>query len=270
MVEELAPTFDRAAFHARLATRRLGRELIVRREAESTNDVAWDALSRGSPDGTAVVADLQTRGRGREGRPWHTAPGKGLALSLALHQGCDPQAKGAVPLAAGLALARALEDLGVRGALKWPNDVLVSGKKVSGILCEARRTPLGDDAVVIGVGVNVTQEAGDLPDALRDTATSLALEGVATDRETVAAAFLNAFEPVWIELEEGGPEGVLAAWSQRASFWGAPVSVRTPAGTVRGVARALSPEGGLVLALAGGGETTVLAGDVAPADSATP
>ncbi|HYM79951.1 MAG TPA: biotin--[acetyl-CoA-carboxylase] ligase [Candidatus Limnocylindria bacterium] len=260
----MADAFDRARFAAHLATRRLGRTLIARAEVESTNDVAWDALMQDAPDGTTVVADVQTRGRGRQGRGWHTAPGRGLALSIALVQGCERLQIGVLPLVAGLALARGLDGLGVATRLKWPNDLLAgaTGRKLSGILCESRRLANGDDAAVIGVGVNVSQSDEDFPTELRVTATSLAIEGRAADRETVAAAFLNALEPLWHVVQEGGREPVIAAWKERAAFWGEAVTVRTPSGPVTGVARDLDPSGALVLELAGGRRVTVWAGDL--------
>jgi BirA family biotin operon repressor/biotin-[acetyl-CoA-carboxylase] ligase len=136
---------------------------------------------------------------------------------------------------------------------------------VAGILCESRRVPAGGDAVVMGVGVNVAQAPEDFPPELRSTATSLAIAGVAASREEVAAGFLNALEPLWVELQEGGRERVLDQWRRRAGYWGRVVTVRTPTGPVQGVARDLSPEGGLVLALEGGGEFVALAGDLGPA-----
>jgi len=261
------PLFDRGRFEARLATRFLGRRLLARAEVESTNDVAWEALAQGMPDGTVVVADAQTRGRGRAGRAWNTAAGKGLAMSVLLHGGCEtrPDARGALPLAAGLALARALERLGARADLKWPNDLLIGGRKVAGLLCESRvgaAAVVAADAIVIGAGVNVAEAPADFPEALSGSATSLAIAGCATSREEVAAEFLNALEPLWRELEEGDRGAVLAAWRERASFWGRTVRVRTPAGEVSGVARGLSEGGGLVLDREGGGEVTVLAGDL--------
>ncbi len=272
------PTFDRTAYQQRLTTRRLGRTLVARAEVESTNDVAWDALAAGFPDGTVVVADAQTRGRGRSGRRWHATPGRSLALSLLLHQGCGRRPPGTLSLVAGLGLARGLETLGVRARLKWPNDLLLGGRKLSGILSESRRvgtagatasgagSPVAggrfSEAAVIGVGVNVSQQPQDFPPEIAAHATSLAIEGHPLTREAVAAAFLNALEPLWTEHAEGGPEHVLEAWSRRAEFWGRPVTVRTPSGPVTGVARALDPEGGLVLTLESGVEATVLAGDL--------
>ena len=269
------PGFDRARFAARLGTRRLGRTLIARATVESTNDVAWEALAAGAPEGTAVVADAQTRGRGRAGRSWHLAEGKGLALSAILGLGCElpdgdgresGRATGVLPLAAGLALARGLERLGVHAELKWPNDLLLSGRKLSGILCEARRAAEAGgpaaDSVVIGAGVNVAEARSDFPPEIRDASTSLALEGFALDRERVAAEFLNALEPLWETLEDGGREPVIEAWRRRAEFWGRPVTVRTPAGVLSGTARGLEPDGALVLALEVGREIAVHAGDV--------
>ncbi|NOT34466.1 MAG: biotin--[acetyl-CoA-carboxylase] ligase [Candidatus Eisenbacteria bacterium] len=260
--------FDRAAFDAALRTRRLGRSLLVRDQAGSTNDLAWEALAQGLPDGATVVAEAQSQGRGREGRRWHMAPGKGLALSVLLHQGCDRRSFGVISLVAGLALARALEPLGLRADLKWPNDLLVRGRKLSGILAESRRLPGARnpdstiEAAVIGVGVNVGERPEDFPEAIRERSTSLAIEGCDTTREAVAAGFLNALEPLWYELQEGSREAVLEAWRARAGFWGQPVVVRTAGGELSGIARDLNPEGALVLRLESGIEIPVFAGDL--------
>jgi len=270
-------SFDRDAFSHALRTRRMGRTLIARASVESTMDVAWDALAEGMPDGTAVVADQQTRGRGRGGRSWWMPPGRALAISLALHPGCDAREMGTLPLVAGLALAEALETLAasadsvpgtrlpgarLRARLKWPNDVLIGDRKLAGVLCESRRRGGAGEAVVVGVGVNVSQAASEFPAELAATATSLAIEGVRVTREQVAAALLNHLEPLWDEHAEGGREAVLERWRARADFWGRPVTVRTPSGTLSGIARALDADGGLVVSLPGGAETTVLAGDL--------
>lgn len=236
--------------------------MLLRGETESTNDDAWDAASAGAPDGAAVIADHQTRGRGREGRAWHDAPGRGLALSVVLQSGCDRTAFATAPLVAGLALARALDAHGVDAELKWPNDLLLGGRKLAGVLCESRRRADGSDAFVIGVGVNVTQREADFAPELRDQATSLALAGHTLDRETVAAGFLNAFEPLWDEHQEGDPGAALEAWRARARCWGRPVSVRTPSGTIVGDALALADDGALIVRVATGEDVRVLAGDV--------
>src|SRR6185369_12385184 len=186
-----------------------------------------------------VIAREQTRGRGRAGRRWEQVPGKGLALSVALHVGGDVRQAGAIPLAAGLAVARAAHALGVpRAQLKWPNDVLVEGRKLAGVLCEMRAVGRGaaSGAVVIGIGMNVRQSREEFPPELRDRATSLALEGSDARVEDAAAACLDALEPLWNELQEGDRAGVLAAWSALAPHWGARLRVRTPSGEVEGIA----------------------------------
>lgn len=262
-------SFDPAAFEARLATRRLGQSLVARAAVDSTNDVAWEGLGQTGAHGRVVVADAQLQGRGRAGRVWHSAPGRGLALSLLLTEGLDRRPVGVVPLAAGVALARALERLSARVTLKWPNDALLGAAKVAGVLVEAR---IGGDAaaprgLVVGLGVNVTQRAEDFPPELRRpshgrAATSLALAGVDTTREVVAAEWLNAFEPLWDDLETRGAAPLLAAWESHAALRGERVVASTPSGPVAGVARGLDAEGRLVLALDDGGVATITAGDV--------
>ena len=260
----MAEPFDRSRFAARLGTRRLGRSLLVRESTTSTNDEAWAALAE-LGDGAAVIALEQTRGRGRAGRSWQQVPGRGLALSVALHLGCDVRQAGVIPLAAGLAALRAAHALGVGTArLKWPNDVLVDGRKLAGVLCEVRRVATGD-AVVIGVGMNVRHAREDFPAPLREAATSLALEGSDASLEDAAAEVLTRLEPLWDEVQEGDRAAVLAAWSALAPHWGAWLRVRTPAGEVEGIAQRLDADGGLVVRTASGVETTVLAGDLQPA-----
>jgi len=253
----LGSTFDRLRFGSRLTTRRLGRSLIARASVGSTNDEAWAAAGASAPDGTVVVADAQRAGRGRLGRVWHTAPGTSLALSLLLRPPAGATGLGLLPLAAGLAVAEALEVVGARPSLKWPNDVLLAGRKVAGVLCETRK-----GLAVIGVGVNLGQTAAEFPAEIAATATSLALVGVVAGREEVAAAFLNALEARWDRLPEEGAAPLLEAWRARADFWGRPVVARAAGGEVRGVASGLDAEGALRLELPDGTEAVVRAGDL--------
>ena len=270
----MADDFDRTRFASRLGTLRLGRALHVLESTASTNDGAWEALAGpilhgGATDSVTAVALAQTRGRGRAGRAWLQVPGRGLALSVALQLGRDVRHASVIPLAAGLAVVQTCHALGVGAArLKWPNDVLVDGRKLAGVLCEVRRgrgTPLksgSGEAVVIGVGLNVGHTRDEFPDELRNTATSLALQGAAASVEDAAAEFLTRLEPLWSELQDGNRAGVLTEWSRWCAHWGEWVMVRTPAGPVEGIAQRLDHDGGLVLRTAKGVETTVFAGDV--------
>lgn len=254
--------FDRASFVASLTTRRLGRTLLVRESTVSTNDDAWEAWGAGLGDGVTVIAESQTGGRGRAGRSWSHTRGLGLAMSCALHLGCDARQAGVLPLAAGLAVAQACERIGVPVRLKWPNDVLASGRKLAGVLCEMRRDPRGSDVVVVGIGLDVRQRTEDFPPELRDVATSLAIAGADVSVEHAAAQILSALEPLWNEAQEGDRAAVLAAWSTRAAFWGETVTVRTPTGPVTGVALRLDDDGALVLRSPSGVETKLFAGDL--------
>jgi BirA family biotin operon repressor/biotin-[acetyl-CoA-carboxylase] ligase len=254
-------SFDSRRFTEHLATGFLGRTLEARAATASTNDDAWAALAAGGPDGLAVVADEQRQGRGRAGRVWAHAPGLGLALSVGLRAARGADSTGALPLAAGLAIADAIAALGLEPRLKWPNDVLLGGRKVAGVLCELRRLPGGDAAVVVGMGLNVRQRDADFPPELRAQATSLALAGVDVTLEHVAARICDALEARVLQLRRGDRAGVLAAWTARGAFWGEPVTVRAPAGDVTGVAVRLDLDGALVLRVEGG-EWTAVAGDL--------
>jgi len=255
--------FDPNAFARRLGTRVLGRAHEVHAAVGSTNDEAWEAHGRGAPHGTVVIAAVQTRGRGRAGRRWETPRG-GIAISLLLSEGCAARPLHVIPLAAGLALAESFEALGLTPSLKWPNDVLIGGRKVSGILAEQRGAG-ARSTVVLGVGVNVAQRVEDLVAAAHDPhavpATSLAVEGVTASREEVAAGFLTAFEPWWEALAERGADPVLDAWRGRARFWGETVRVRGAGGVMHGVARGLDAHGRLVLDV-DGAPVAVIAGDL--------
>ncbi|HTR96460.1 MAG TPA: biotin--[acetyl-CoA-carboxylase] ligase [Candidatus Acidoferrales bacterium] len=254
--------FDRGRFEAELATRVLGRALVVRARAGSTNDDAWEGLRAGGPSGLAVVADEQTRGRGRDGRTWTHAPGRSLALSVALDAAPLGAHAALAPLAAGVALAASLEPLGVSPRLKWPNDVLLGGRKLAGVLCEARRLPGRGDALVVGAGVNVAQREGDFPPELAASAVSLRLAGVEAAIEDVAAAYLGALE-AWLDrLACGEGSALLEAWRARAAHLGARVVVRGAAGALEGVAEDLDADGALVLRRDDGARVRVLAGDV--------
>lgn len=168
-------------------------ELHIFDRISSTNDVIREAGTTGSPAGTTAIADFQAGGRGRLGRPWLAPPGSALLISTLLRPGASGalEAAGALPIRVGLALAEALRTVaGIAVALKWPNDVLVPSGKVAGILCEA-----AGDFVVVGIGVNVSQEQTDFPPELRAAATSLRLAtGQRISRARLAGEILFQLE----------------------------------------------------------------------------
>jgi BirA family transcriptional regulator, biotin operon repressor / biotin---[acetyl-CoA-carboxylase] ligase len=216
--------------------------------AESTN-----ALAAADPeDWLLVVADHQTAGRGRLGRAWVTPPGAALTFSAVVDPKVDDEWWPLVPLVAGYAVARAVD-----GRLKWPNDVLLGGRKVCGILVERVHTPTGPLAVV-GIGINVDQTRDELP---VDTATSLALETGARDRTELLEAVLYQLR-VWKALLRQAPELFVGTYRELCDTVEQQVRVELPgAGAVEGQVLDVDDHGRLVVET-GSGLLTVAAGDV--------
>jgi len=248
-------------------TRWVGSRVDYHAEVDSTNLVA-DALARaGAPEGTLVVADAQTAGRGRLGRTWFSPPGKSLFLSLVLRPKIRADAAHGYVFAAAVAVAETASawlPAGARVEIKWPNDVLVGGKKLSGINLPAQ---LEGDRVawlVLGIGVNVTLEATDLPPELAGIATSLAIAaGAAQDRVAFAEALLLRLE-TWLDrLRADGLAPVLDLYRDYFRMRGSRVRVGGPgiAREIEGIADALAEDGALVVRTSAGLER-VLAGDV--------
>ncbi len=234
----------------------------------STSDRLKQLAREGAPEWTAVLAESQTGGRGREGRAWQSPPG-GLYLSLLLRPGNAPAAL--LPLAAGVAVAEAVASLGVACELKWPNDVLASGRKLAGILAEASSGSAGVDWVVLGIGVNVTLDPAGLPAELRDSVTSLADQGSAAATPDVVAAAVIARLAVWYDALREAPSRVAAAWRERAvPWWGSPVEVRVGSAVLNGKLAAVDDEGALVIELPGGELRRLVSGEVSRLRPAEP
>jgi BirA family biotin operon repressor/biotin-[acetyl-CoA-carboxylase] ligase len=218
---------------------------------ESTNDRAAAVARDAAGAGVAVLAGVQTGGRGRRGRSW-TAPPGGLYCSLALSPATRPDRTPRYALAGAVAAARACERVGVETRIKWPNDVLAAegGGKLAGVLVES-----GEGWLALGVGLNADVS----PDRLPDRATSLrALAGGRIDRAALARALLEAcFD---LTGTAAGRERILPAWRERAGTLGRRVRVETPSGTVLGRAVEVVDPGALVVATADG-RTRIDAGD---------
>lgn len=242
---------------------RFGRSAEHHAAIDSTNRRAFDWAASGAPEGALVTADHQTGGRGRLGRTWTDAPGENLLLSLVLRPRFGAERLGWIPLAAAVALAEAVAPLidPVEPRLKWPNDLLLDGRKAAGLLLEARHEAAGP-VVVLGLGVNVGQTT--FPAELAERATSLALAaGRQVAREAVRDGFLSHFESAYARLERGDTEAVREAFVARMAGLGEPVVVRRVDGVVvaSGVIQGVAEGGGLRLA-AEDGERVVHAGEV--------
>jgi BirA family biotin operon repressor/biotin-[acetyl-CoA-carboxylase] ligase len=226
----------------------------------STSD-RLKALARGgAPEWTAVLAERQTGGRGREGRAW-VSPRGGLYLSVLLRPRFERP--GLLPLAAGLAVAEASAELGVRAELKWPNDVLVSGRKLAGILSEAASGNVGVEWVVLGIGVNVALDPAELPPEIAGRVTSLRAEGASEVPVPAVAAAVLARLSGWYAALGPSPGSVVSAWRSRAApWWGGVVEVRAGEGAFRGRLRDVDDEGALLLEVEGGRVLRLLSGEV--------
>lgn len=240
-------TFDRERFGAALTAERFRLTMLGLHETHSA--IGQAAFTFGHDVDGCVVADVQTEDWVPNEPAWHPPPAMALPFSIALALR-DRSSVGVMPLVAGLALARGLESLGARTDIRWPNDLFLAGRRVAQTRAQGYEGEYGD-RMVIAIGVHVTQTPDDFPPRLLSSTTSLAMEGVVTSREDIAAAFLNQLDPLWTEFEKGDPRRLLAAWKTRATFWGRRVRVRNEGGVVEGIARDLDAEGGLVLQVGG-------------------
>lgn len=244
-----------------------GYRLYAHESLESTQDEAKRLAREEAPDGTLVTAGRQTAGRGRSSRPWASPPGN-LYLSLVLRPDC-PAGRGAqLGFVAALALGDVVQALFPAGAdirYKWPNDVLIGGHKLAGILLESSLLPSGGiDWVVLGMGVNVTTH----PDDAAFPATDLCAAGAAQAKPAeVLSAFVERFDRLRAIWVRDGFAPVRAEWLARAWRLGGPVSVRTGGETrVDGTFRDLDATGAMLLTLPDGGERVLSYGDVFPSE----
>ena len=235
-------------------------------------DAAWAMADEGAPHGVVVVARTQTAGRGRFSRAWTSGDGESLLLSALLRPPA-PAAALLSPMGALAAADAAGEASGVRCELKWPNDVLVGGRKVCGVLVEVRADTNGVVTAVLGVGLNVNLDFGELPPppegegwgearSLRVTATSLAEQaGRRLDVREVESIFLARLRERYRQCVKDGPS-LLAEWASRLSTLGLRVTVREREGAFTGVAERVDDAGRLIVRLDSGALRAVSEGDV--------
>jgi BirA family transcriptional regulator, biotin operon repressor / biotin---[acetyl-CoA-carboxylase] ligase len=265
-VADRAPLSAAALSAALTGPGRLWRDVTVRAETGSTNSDLLAAARAGAPEGTVLAAEVQTAGRGRLDRRWICPPRAALSFSVLLRpDGLPAAARGWIPLLAGVAVAAGLRaQAGLDARLKWPNDVLVGGAKISGILAEQ-----AGDAIVLGTGINVTTRREELP---VPHATSVVLAGAAPDREQLLVAVLGELETWyrrWVAAVAAGPAGpggdpagLRAEYLRLSATVGQQVRVSMPGGKlITGRAQDVDATGRLVVGTASG-PVTVSAGDV--------
>ena len=247
-----------------LATRRIGRPLWHYASVPSTMPLAHRLAAEGASDGTAILADEQTAGRGRRGRRWHAPPGSAILCSLILRPPLPPQELFLLTAAVASGLCAGVERVtGLRPQVKWPNDLVLDGKKLAGVLTESRFLGSGLSHAVVGFGLNVAVRPEEVPVALGGLPpTSLAAAlGRDLGRTEVLGALLAAIDQSYERLWQGAGDAVWADWRARLVGVGGEVRVETEAGPLVGLFEDVGRDGALLLRTARGTER-LLAGDV--------
>ncbi len=249
----------------------LWRKVVYLPTTGSTNDVAKDLAAQGAPEGTVVVADEQTAGRGRMGRHWLAPPGTCLLCSILFRPDLPPAQAQRLMMLCALSTVDAVEQTaGLPVALKWPNDLIIESRitnhesrnwrKLGGILTETGMKGERVEFTVVGIGINVNVALRDLPSLAPNATSILAETGREVDRATLLAALLAGTEARYARLRAG--ESPHAEWAARLATLGQPVEVTTPAGTLAGAAEAVDGDGALLLRTLDGTLHRLLAGDV--------
>lgn len=253
-----------AAVSAGLKTSRLGSRVICLDETVSTNADASRLAEEGAPEGTVVIADSQKQGKGRLGRIWHSPPGSNLYFSLILRPRILPVAASQLTFLSAVAVARAIESVTpLKPSIKWPNDILLNGRKVAGLLNEMSAETERVNYVILGIGVNLNIRADQFPGDLRHPATSLFIEGgEAVNRLQFVRVLLHVLDELYGDYLRGGFEPVRAEWLTRCSMIGREVSVSGGSEQFVGKAEGLDEGGALLVNRSDGILARVLAGDV--------
>ena len=245
-------------------TKIIGRDIRVFRQTTSTNDVIDKFARDAVREGVVVFAEAQSGGRGRLGRKWLSPARKGLWFSVLLRPDLSPQQTTQLTVASATALRRAIQgSTGLVPEIKWPNDVLIGGKKVAGILTELHAELEQVKYVILGIGVNVNLNAGDFPPDLRRSATSLKVElNHAVARPELAVHCLRELDHDYARINSHGFGPVADEWEAHCTTLGRQVAIRTAHGHIRGRAEALGEEGALLVRTEHGHLERIAAGDV--------
>jgi BirA family biotin operon repressor/biotin-[acetyl-CoA-carboxylase] ligase len=245
-------------------TKVIGRDIQVFEETTSTNDVIEKLARDGVKEGVVVFAESQTKGRGRLGRKWMSPTHKGLWFSILLRPELSPQETTQLTVASATALRRAIKNVtGILAEIKWPNDLLIGGKKVVGILTEMSAEVDRVRHVILGIGVDVNQDAAEFPPELRKIATSLKIAaGGEISRAELAVEILRELDLDYARICAGKFPAVADEWEAGCATIGKNVSVQMGARQIRGRAESLDDDGALLVRTEHGHLERVIGGDV--------
>lgn len=249
---------------SRLTTRFVGRSIHYHEETASTNDVAIGLAAAGAEEGTVVVAEKQTSGRGRFGRKWFSPPGKNLILSLVLRPPFLPGRASQVAITTAVAAAVSLRDLfDLPALIKWPNDIYIRGRKTGGILTELSAELDRIHHIVVGVGMNLNMTEDEVPAHLRTNCTSVLIEtGNRCDRIQVAVTFLEELERRYRSLLKEGFSPIADEWVALSLSLGQRIEARSEGRLYSGYPAGLDEDGSLLLRLDSGITRRISGGDI--------
>lgn len=247
-----------------LKTSLIGSKIHYFRETDSTNDDAFRMARRGEKEGAVVIAEAQRKGKGRMGRRWESPPGVNLYLSVILRPKIPPSLTPQITLVAALSVHRAVQNVtGLEPEIKWPNDLLLSGKKFCGILTEMESEMDLVNFVIVGIGVNINMDTRVLPDDVRINATSLMEElGRPIDRGHFTSQLLKEFENYYLIFLKEGISSIIEQMCPYLKMIGKRVRVQFMDEKVDGIAEKLDLDGALILRKEDGSIEKILAGDV--------
>jgi BirA family biotin operon repressor/biotin-[acetyl-CoA-carboxylase] ligase len=245
-------------------TKVIGRDIHVFEQTTSTNDVIEKLARDGVKEGAVVFAESQTKGRGRLGRKWISPERKGLWFSVLLRPDLRPQETTQLTVASATALRRAIEsETGLRPEIKWPNDIVIGGKKVAGILTELSAELDKVRHVILGIGVDVNLGAGEFPPELRKLATSLKIEsGRPISRAELATTILRELDSDYARICGGSFAAVADEWQEHCKTIGRQVTIQIGERRIRGRAESLDDDGALLLRTDHGRLERITGGDV--------
>jgi BirA family biotin operon repressor/biotin-[acetyl-CoA-carboxylase] ligase len=248
----------------KLAPLRIGSEILVFSTVDSTNEQARQYLERDTPEGLVLIAESQTQGRGRRGREWVSMPGVGLYLSVILKPKIQLRRLPQLTLLAGLAATLAINEFTLQKAnLKWPNDILLNGKKCCGILCETHPTNNGETGVIVGIGINVNHSLPDFPNGLKSTATSLKIETEkAIDRLSLVCAILGHLDEQYDAFLNDPKQTLMEKWLENSDMVGQKITVTHGNSSTNGTALGLDSNGRLLMRSEKGEEVAFDSGEV--------
>ena len=232
--------FSKELYQKYLHTKTLGCELIFQPQTNSTNEDAWEYIQNGISHGSLFLTDTQTDGKGRRDNKWFSTPEKSLTFSFILHSKLELEKMGLLPLLTGISIVRGIESAtAIQTGLKWPNDIMLNEKKMGGILIESKQTRNGLRAVV-GVGLNINENAQDIPHTLRNNAISLAMFSRQThSREQILSAILNEFETLY----NNQMDSIIPLWTDHCIHQDREVSFHSEKGKQQGLFQGISSLG---------------------------